>query len=239
MSSQYHLITKKQEQGTKILGTKGFCPSSVESLPHHSHCNLGCSLNDIGSVCNTIIDHCYYLGTELGVRGLDLQRPTILEEIYLLHNKISSLGSDLEDVTKKVTEIVQCQTSLEAILITESQKIQQKVTEIVQRQTSLEAILIAESQKNQQKVTEIVQRQTSLEAILIAESQKNQQISSKKEKKKKNRQILKQILTNQEKHSEKLQFIESMNAFLFCFVLFFLFYFLFFVSNAFLFFGNY
>jgi hypothetical protein len=88
---------------------------------------------------------------------------------------------------------------------------------------------------------------------LIAESQKNQQISSTKKKnrqilkqiltnqekqKKKNRQILKQILPIQEKHSEKLQFIESMNAFLFYFILFILFYFLFFVSNAFLFFSN-
>jgi hypothetical protein len=178
MSSQYHLITKKQEQGAKIPGIKGFCPSSEDSHPHRSHFDPDCSLSDIGSVCNTIIDHCYYLGTELGVRGLDPRRPTFLEEIYLLHDKISSLtrlASDLEDVTKNVTEIIQRQTSLEAILISESQKNQQKVTEIIQLQTSLEAILIAESQKNQQKVTEIVQRQTSLEAILIAESQKNQQ----------------------------------------------------------------
>jgi hypothetical protein len=128
MSSQYHLITKKQEQGVKELESKGFCPSFQDSLPQHLHVDPGCSLNDIGSVCNTIIDHCYYHGTELGVRGLDPRRPTILEEIYLLHDKISSLtrpGSDLEDLTKKVTEIVQRQTSLEAILIAESQKNQQ------------------------------------------------------------------------------------------------------------------
>ena len=153
MSSQYHLITKKQEQGAKRPGTKGFCPCPQESgVRHHTHVNPGCSLNDIGGICNNIVDQCYYLGTELGVRGLDPRRPTILEEIYLLHDKISSLtslGSDLEDVTKKVTEIVQ--------------------------------------------------RQTSLEAIFLAESQKNQL-------------ILKQILTNQEKLSEKLQFLESMNA---------------------------
>jgi hypothetical protein len=189
MSSQYHLITKKEEQQGKHIGTKGYCPSFQDKFPHSIHVDPGCSLNDIGSVCNVISDGCYYLGKELGVRALDPRRPTILEEIYLLHDKISTLGSDLEDVTKKVTEIVQ--------------------------------------------------RQTSLEAILIAESQKNQQISSQKKKKKKNRQILKQILTNQEKHSEKLQFIESMNAFLFYFVLFYLFYFLFFLSNAFLFFSNY
>jgi hypothetical protein len=177
MSSQYHLITKKQEQGGKELGSKGFCTSSEDSLLHRLHVDPGCSLNDIGSVCNTIIDYCYYHGTELGVRGPDPRRPTILEEIYLLHDKISSLtrpGSDLEleDLTKKVTEIVQ--------------------------------------------------RQTSLEAILIAEFQKNQQISFKKTKTKKNRQILKQILTNQEKHSKKLKFIESINAFLFYFIFYFL-----------------
>jgi hypothetical protein len=147
MSSQYHLITKKQEQALKKAET--FCPyESQHSLPHHEHVFSGCSLNDIGSICNHIVDHCYYLGTELGVRALEPRRPTILEEIYLLHDKISSLtrlgseledlssltrlGSDLEDLTKKVTEIVQRQTSLEAILIAESQKNQQKVTEIVQ-----------------------------------------------------------------------------------------------------------
>jgi hypothetical protein len=78
----------------------------------------------------TIVDHCFYHGTELGVRGPDPRRPTILEEIYLLQDKISSLtrpGSDLdlEDLTKKVIEIVQRQTSLEAILIAEFQKNQQ------------------------------------------------------------------------------------------------------------------
>jgi hypothetical protein len=193
MSSQYHLITKKQEQGGKQPGTEGFCPASEESLPHRSHFDPGGPLKDIGSVCNTIIDHCYYLGTELGVRDLDPRRPTILEEIYLLHDKISSLtrlGSELEDLSS----LTRLGSDLEDLT---------------------------------KKVTEIVQRQTSLEAILIAESQKNQQISSKKRKRKKNRQILKQILTNQEKHSGKLKFIESMNAFLFYFILFYLFIFYF------------
>jgi hypothetical protein len=178
MSSQYHLITKKQEQGVKQAGIKGFCPCFQDSIPqHHLHVNPGCSLNDIGSICNSIVDHCYYLGTELGVRGLDPRRPTILEEIYLLHDKISSLtrpGSDLEDLTKKVTEIVQ-------------------------RQTSLEAILIAESQKNQQISSKRKKNRQILKQILT--NQEKQQ--------KKNRQILKQILTNQEKPKKKKESADS------------------------------
>jgi uncharacterized protein YgiM (DUF1202 family) len=207
MSSQYHLVTKKQEQDAKIPGTKGFCPCSEDGLPHLTHFDPGCTLNDIGSVCNNIVDHCYYLGTELGVRGLDPRRPTFLEEIYLLHDKISSLtrlASDLEDVTKNVTEIVQRQTSLEAILIAESQKNQQ----------------ISSKKKNLKRIRDFIQKKKKNRQIL-KQILTNQE---KQKKKKKNRQILKQILTNQEKHSKKLQFIESMNVFLFYFfILFFIF----------------